>query len=61
MLFLCIAMTSHHDGLWLSGIFNGNKPFLGAGEMDQQLRALIALLKVLSSNPSNNMVAHNQL
>jgi hypothetical protein len=29
---------------------------MGAGEMAQQLRAL---LKVLSSNPSNHMVAHN--
>jgi hypothetical protein len=34
---------------------------LGAGEMAQQLRALIALPKVLSSNPSNHMVAHNHL
>jgi hypothetical protein len=33
----------------------------GAGEMAQQLRALTALLKVLSSNPSNHMVAHNHL
>jgi hypothetical protein len=31
----------------------------GAGEMAQQLRALTALPKVLSSNPSNHMVAHN--
>jgi hypothetical protein len=30
-----------------------------AVEMTQQVRALIALLKVLSSNPSNHMVAHN--
>jgi hypothetical protein len=28
-------------------------------EMAQRLRALTALLKVLSSNPSNHMVAHN--
>jgi hypothetical protein len=33
----------------------------GAGEMAQLLRALTALLKVLSSNPSNHMVAHNHL
>jgi hypothetical protein len=32
---------------------------LGAGEMVQWLRALTALLKVLSSNISNHMVAHN--
>jgi hypothetical protein len=31
----------------------------GAGEMAQRLRALTALPKVLSSNPSNHMVAHN--
>jgi hypothetical protein len=32
-----------------------------AREMAQQLRALIALLEVLSSIPSNHMVAHNHL
>jgi hypothetical protein len=32
-----------------------------AGEMAQWLRALTALLKVLSSNLSNHMVAHNHL
>jgi hypothetical protein len=35
------------------------KPHDGAGEMAQRVRALTALLKVLSSNPSNHMVAHN--
>jgi hypothetical protein len=30
-----------------------------AGEMAQWLRALTALLNVLSSNPSNHIVAHN--
>jgi hypothetical protein len=30
-----------------------------ADEMTRQLRALTALPKVLSSNPSNYMVAHN--
>jgi hypothetical protein len=33
----------------------------GAGEMAQRLRALTAFPKVLSSNPSNHMVAHNHL
>jgi hypothetical protein len=33
--------------------------WLGAGEMAQQVRAPTALQKVLSSNPSNHMVAHN--
>jgi hypothetical protein len=32
-----------------------------AGEMAQWLRALTALPEVLSSNPSNHMVAHNYL
>jgi len=32
-----------------------------AGEMAQQLRALTALPEVLSSNPSNHMVARNHL
>jgi hypothetical protein len=32
-----------------------------AGEMAQQLKALTALPKVLSSNPSNHVVAHNHL
>jgi hypothetical protein len=32
-----------------------------AGKIAQQLGALTALLKVLSSNPSNQMVAHNHL
>jgi hypothetical protein len=35
---------------------------VGAGEMvDQQLRALTALPKVLSSTTSNHMVIHNHL
>jgi hypothetical protein len=29
------------------------------GEVAQQVRALTTLLKVLSSNPSNHMMAHN--
>jgi hypothetical protein len=32
-----------------------------AGEMSQRLRAPTALPQVLSSNPSNHMVAHNHL
>jgi hypothetical protein len=35
------------------------KTIFRAGEMAQWLRALTALLKVLSSNPRNHMVAHN--
>jgi hypothetical protein len=33
----------------------------GAGEIAQWLRALTALPEVLSSIPSNHMVAHNHL
>jgi hypothetical protein len=32
-----------------------------AGEIAQWLRALTALPEILSSNPSNHMVAHNHL
>ena len=40
------------------GLFKGQ--FL-AGEMTWQLRALAALVEVLSSSPSNHVVAHDQL
>jgi hypothetical protein len=36
-------------------------PVGGAGEVVQRLRALIALPEILSSIPSNHMVAHNHL
>jgi hypothetical protein len=43
----------------------GTKPIhikiIRAGEMAQQIGALTALLKVLNSNPSNHMAAHNHL
>ena len=35
------------------------KKFRRAGEVAQRLRVLTTLLKVLSSNPRNHMVAHN--
>jgi hypothetical protein len=37
------------------------KLIIWSGEMAQQLRALTALPEVLSSIPSNHMVAHNHL
>ena len=37
------------------------KSHLRTGEMAQWLRSLTALPEVLSSNPSNHMVAHNHL
>jgi hypothetical protein len=39
----------------------GKKVIKGAVEMAQQFRALTALPEVLSSIPSNHMVAHNHL
>jgi hypothetical protein len=60
--YLRIARTSAQVELgnqWLS--WDIKKDQIRAGEMAQQVRALTALLKVLSSNPSNHMVAHNQL
>jgi hypothetical protein len=39
----------------------GQKFKAGAGEMAQWLKTLTALPEVLSSNPSNHMVAHNHL
>jgi len=42
-------------------IFLPFKNVPGAGEMAQRLRGLTALPEVLSSNPSNHMVAHNHL
>jgi hypothetical protein len=44
-----------------SSLFHLKKTKAGAGAMDQGLRALTALLKVLSSIPSNHMMAHNHL
>ena len=38
-----------------------HQELMGAGEMAQRLRALTALPEVLSSIPSNHMVAHNHL
>jgi hypothetical protein len=38
-----------------------SRSFLGAGKMAQWLRALTALPEVLSSIPSNCIVAHNYL
>jgi hypothetical protein len=51
----CLVSASHKIYLFLALV----RYIPGAGEMAQQLRALTALPKVLSSNPSNHMVAHN--
>ena len=51
-----------HNGLFMSKFSSGYSSLNmlpGAGEMAQSLRALTALPKVLISNLSNHMVAHN--
>jgi hypothetical protein len=48
-------------GCWKSNSGLCKNSLFGAGEMAQGLRAPTALPKVLSSNPSNHMVAHNHL
>jgi hypothetical protein len=45
--------------VWILLRRGGDKKRSVAGEMAQRLRALIVLPEVLSSNPSNHMVAHN--
>jgi hypothetical protein len=55
--WLLTSSHRHHVGK-TNGQKNKNK---GAGEMAHQLEALTALLDVLSSIPSNHMVAHNNL
>jgi hypothetical protein len=49
------------DGLYWTGGGYLRCRVLGAGEMAQCLRALTAFPEVLSSIPSNHMVAHNHL
>ena len=50
--------SNHHSNLELEPK-RDLKIAEGAGEMAQQVKALTTLPKVLSSNPSNHMVAHN--
>jgi hypothetical protein len=50
-------MSSVHLRCLLERSHYKNKP--GTGEMAQRVRALTALPKVLSSNPSSHMMAHN--
>jgi hypothetical protein len=53
--------VGEHVGDFWNSIGNVNEINTRAGEMAQQLRALTVLPKVLSSNPSNHMMAHNHL
>ena len=51
--------SSSFTCIWLSG--PQGEVFLMGLEMAQQLRALMAIPEVLSSIPSNHMVAYNHL
>jgi len=53
-----LSLTSQQSRVWLTSY---KYMCRGAGGMAQWLRALTALPEVLSSNPRNNMVAHNHL
>jgi hypothetical protein len=54
-----LLLRTQSPGWLVKYLFCTNED-LGAGEM-ARLRALTALLEVLSSIPSNHMVAHNHL
>jgi hypothetical protein len=44
-----------------TNVIHSWRKYWGAGDMAQRVRALTALPEVLSSIPSNHMVAHNHL
>ena len=56
LLLLCINKACAPNLALLS-----SRTVRKAGGMAQRLRALTALLDILSSSPSNHMVAHNHL
>ena len=59
---VCVGPIQSHFGIWcpvLHMICIWLENYMRAAEMAQWLRALTALLKVLSSISSNHMVAHN--
>jgi hypothetical protein len=55
-----ILVPSWTISIFLPGSISYNKP-MGAEEMAQWLRMLTDLPEVLSSIPSNHILAHNQL
>ena len=58
----CVWALGEAGTLWVEDApFFPYETVLGDGEMAQRLRALTALLEVLSSIPNNHMVAHNHL
>jgi hypothetical protein len=54
-------MNEYVGGGWLRMQVLRWQEIRGAGEMAQWLRALTVLLEVLSSVPSNHVVAHSHL
>jgi hypothetical protein len=61
----CFVMRGSQVNIRLNRLGRGNLDWksasLWAGEMAQRLKALAALPEVLSSIPSNHMVAHSHL
>ena len=57
----CSASCHWHCHLWLLCDNSLKFSCIWAGEMAHRVRALTTLPMVLSSNPSNHMVAHNHL
>jgi hypothetical protein len=53
------AINIEKEVSWYTSVLR--KYTTGAGEMAQWLRALTILPEVLSSNPSNHIVLHNDL
>jgi hypothetical protein len=60
-ILLYVGTTTWSEGQpWVGSLFVALlKDMVRAGEVAQWVKALDALPKVLSSNPSNHMVAHN--
>jgi hypothetical protein len=56
---MCPELSTTGVGKLITAFIFLRFAYLGAGEMAQWVRALTALPKVRSSNPSNHMVAHN--
>ena len=63
-MYACVYIVSCNFNVFIKSNFVVDcivvlRQRIGAGEMAQWLRAVTALPKVPSSNPSNHMVAHN--
>ena len=58
---LLLLSFSFHFFLSFAALFCFSRKGFWAGEMAQRLKELTAVLKVLSSIPSNHMMAHTHL